>query len=396
MKIVVVIPAYNEAKNIENTVNSLNSVFKKIKGHQLHILITDGNSPDGTADVVRRIMQKDTDVHLINEKKKAGLGAAYIGAMDYAFDSMKADAVVSFDADLSHDPEIIPDFVKNLENGVQYICGTRYRKGGGIPDEWGLHRKFLSYFGNLFVRVLYFKSGLSDFTSGYKCFTREVYKKIRDKVKIHSGYTFAISGNLEPLRAGYKIVEVPYKFKERVYGQSKMPSAYIIGAFKFVVSGRIEDFLKIRFARVFAAGGVGGVFQFLSYGLIFLPLIENANIINLPSVSILPVVDKVFYPRFLVSQLLSIEIGLTLSFLVNNFWSFGDKKLKGLPLARGYVKNHGIVAGAIVIQLITAQFLASLFGINLVLKYLYQTIGILLGLIWNFYFYKKIIWKIKK
>ncbi len=394
MKITVIVPTYNEKENIEKTINALRGVFNQIKNHSMHVLITDANSPDGTADVVRKEIQRHENVHLIVEKEKRGLGAAYKDAMTYAFEKMNSDAIITFDADLSHDQNIIPAMIKKVEEGADYVCGTRYRKGGGMPEEWAPHRKLLSFGGNLFVRILYFGSGLSDFTSGYKLLTKKVYDIIKDKLDRHNGYTFAIAGNLEPLRAHVKVAEIPYKFKDRTAGKSKMGSEYFSNALIFVIKSRIEDFINSRFGKVFFAGGIGATSQLLAYALFLRALIENANIFNLNETLYFNNIP--YHPTFLLSQFLAIEIGLTVSFIVNNTWAFGDNKLEGWTFFRRYLENHLVAAGAIVIQRAIGQVLATLFGVGFILNLMYQVIGIFVGLIWNFYFYKKVIWKVKK
>ena len=105
---------------------------------------------------------------------------------------------------------------------------------------------------------------------------------------------------------------------------------------------------------------------------------------------------QTLYPRFVIAQLLSIEVGIFITFLVNNVWAFGDKKLHGFKFIIGFIKTNLVVVGGIIIQLIVAQVLASFFGIGLIRGYIYQVAGILVGLIWNFYFYKKVVWKISK
>ena len=167
MAAIIVIPTYNEEKSLEALIKK---IFAQMPA-DLSVMVVDDNSPDGTGKKADFLAQYYS-LSVIHRPRKEGIGRAYVEAFKKVLSlPERPEFILQMDADLSHDPEIIPDFVKNLENGVQYICGTRYRKGGGIPDEWGLHRKFLSYFGNLFVRVLYFKSGLSDFTSRYKFFT---------------------------------------------------------------------------------------------------------------------------------------------------------------------------------------------------------------------------------
>ena len=394
MRFFVIIPTYNEKENIERTIQKLLSVFKNIKGHDMNILVTDANSPDGTADEVKKLQDKFKNIHLIVEKAKRGIGAAYTDAMDYVFSKLNADAVITFDADLSHDADKIPLMVEKAQQGGKYIAGTRYKKGGGIPEEWAIHRKILSGAGNLFARILYFNTHLTDFTSGFKLITKEVFDAVKENFqKGLNGYTFILAMSLEPLRAGFKPIEIPYKFKDRTLGKSKMTSEYFFNAFKFILKMRGQDFVNSRFGKVFMAGGTGAVAQFTVYYL-FHDLIEVNNILTLP-VSTHFVGVEVF-PRYLISQFLSIEVGLTVSFLTNNLWAFSDSKLAGLRLFKGYLKNHMVVSGAILIQLFIGQFLATLFGVELViLKYIYQGIGILVGLVWNFYFYKKFIWKVK-
>jgi len=393
MKFVVVIPTYNEKENIKRTINALQSSFKSILGHEMHILVTDANSPDKTADEVRDLIKQDSNIHLIVEKEKRGLGVAYSGAMNYAFDVIKADSVITFDADLSHDAKKIPEFVKAIEDGADFVCGTRYKKGGGIPPEWGIHRKLLSRLGNLYARVLYLESGVTDFTSGYKGFTKKVYQKIRDKISVHGGYTFAISTNIEPIREGFSVSEIPYHFVDRVKGKSKMKSEYFFNAFLFVTKIRILDFFASRFGKVFVAGGVGAVLQLVTYGVVFHPVIEFSNVFNLAFDSFLFGVK--IHPRFLLSQFLAIEVGVASSYLANNYWAFSDKKRSGFKLFTGFFKNNTIIAGAILIQLVIGQSLAFLFGSGILRNYVYQVVGILVGLFWNFHFYKKVIWKSK-
>ncbi len=396
MKIVIIIPTYNEKENIENTINTLQQTFQKIPADkaEMNILVTDGNSPDGTGEIVDELSKKQANVHIMREVAKRGLGAAYKDAMDKAFNELNADAVITFDADLSHDHNVIPTFVEKLSNGSKYVCGTRYKKGGGIPEEWGIHRKLLSAAGNWFVRILYFGSGCTDFTSGYKAISKEVYEKIGDKVGKHSGYTVAIATNLEAVRAGYKIDEVPYHFKDRTMGKSKMGSEYILNGLVFVIQSRIKDLAKSQFGKVVIAGGFGSIAQFLTYGFIFKPLADERNIFNIPVDAEILGFD--LHPNVLFALLLAIEMGVLTSFTVNNVWAFKEHKLGGFLFWKRFVKNQFVVAGGIMIQLGIFQACINLFGRGDVLDYIYQILGIIIGLFWNFYFYKKIIWKTHK
>lgn len=394
MKIVVIIPTYNEKENIENTIRTLQENFQKIPSStDMHILVVDGNSPDGTADVVTMLSKDNPNVHIMREKGKRGLGAAYKDAMDLAFNEMKADAIITFDADLSHDPKVLPQFVEKLNSGSKYVCGSRYMKGGGIPPEWGIHRKIMSFCGNMFVRILYFDSHCTDFTSGYKAITREVYEKIGEKVGRHTGYTVAIASNLETVRAGYEIDEVPYHFVDRQYGKSKIGPEYFMNGLIFVVQSRAKDFMLSQFGKVFVAGGLGSIAQFLSYGLVFRPVVEDINLFKVPYDYFIFGLET--HPNALFALLLAIEMGVLTSFTVNNLWAFREHKLDGLLFIRRYIKNQFVVAGGILIQLGIFQVFVNLFGRGFILDYIYQIVGIIFGLFWNFYFYKKIIWKTK-
>ncbi len=395
MKFFVLIPTYNEAENINRTLGEVLRVFEEIgTKHDMHVLVTDANSKDGTGQLVRDFQSTHPNVHLIVEEAKRGLGAAYTDAMREAFETHQAEAIITFDADLSHDVNLIPKIVEKIASGANFVAGSRYKKGGSVPEEWGVHRKILSYMGNLFVRIIYFEKNATDYTSGFKSITKEVYQKIKVNLgKKFQGYTFIIAFGLEALKSGYKVVEIPYHFKDRTLGKSKMSSEYFYNAFKFVVESRIRDFIATRFGKVFIAGGAGACSQLIMYRF-FHEIVETNNFFNLPFDFYIGGID--IYPRFIVSQLLSIEVGLVVSFFINNMWAFGDQVLKGFKFIRGLVKNHFVVIGGILIQLGIGQLLAAMFGISLLLSYIYQVVGIFVGLFWNFYFYKKFIWKIKQ
>ena len=136
MKIVIVVPTYNEAKNIGRLIEALDEEFGNIPSHELNLLVVEGNSPDGTADVVREKMKKYKFVHLLMEEKKAGLGAAYVYGFKYAMKEMGADVLIEMDADLQHDPKEIKNFIKQIDDGYDYVIGSRFVKGGSIPKEW--------------------------------------------------------------------------------------------------------------------------------------------------------------------------------------------------------------------------------------------------------------------
>lgn len=392
-KIFVVIPTYNESENIVKTISAILKVFDTIKNYNMNILVVDANSPDKTYDLVVDNF-KNKNVFALKEKSKRGIGYAYNYSMDKAFNEYNADAVITFDADLSHDHNKIPIFIKEFDKGANIVVGTRYKEGGGIPDEWGWHRKMLSIIGNKLVSLIFWEYNLSDYTSGFKLLSKKLYSEIKNKIKKQNGYTFSISGSLESLKLGYDIVEVPYHFKERVHGKSKIGIEYIFNGLYYILHSRAVLLLRSRFGKVIIAGGLGGVTQILTYTFIFKYLFEELNILSQPYIYDLG--PGHFYPRLLVAQAFSIECGVFMSFYVNNSWAFAEKRLSGFMFFRRYAKNHLVVAGAIIIQLFIVQTLSYMFGRGAFYDIIYQILGILVGLIWNFYFYKRIIWKVSK
>ena len=182
MKVVVILPTYNEKGNIERLIPVLEEeIFPKIKNHAMHILVADDNSPDGTADEVRKLIKKYANIHLsVGEKK--GLGAAYVRAMTYAIEQMKADVMFEMDADFFHDPHKIPEFLQKIDKEYDLVVGTRYSGGGSIPKNWGLHRKLFSVFGNLIVRTILTRFWIHDWTGGFRALKKEVFLKEKDKI----------------------------------------------------------------------------------------------------------------------------------------------------------------------------------------------------------------------
>ena len=181
MKTLIIIPTYNEAENIERIIEE---IFKLTL--DIDILVVDDNSPDGTSKIVEEITGRDHKVSLIKRKAKMGLGTAYVAGFKYAIQK-KYDYVFEMDADFSHDPKEIPNFLEKIRE-YDLVIGSRYIKGVNIVN-WPLRRLILSYGANIYTRLI---TGLpvKDSTGGYKCFRRKVLESI-DLDKIHSGgYAF--------------------------------------------------------------------------------------------------------------------------------------------------------------------------------------------------------------
>ena len=153
MRISVVIPTYNESGSIASLLDELQNVFTARPHHQWDVVVVDGASTDGTPDIVRKKMAVHKNIYLIEEGEKRGIAAAYMTGIRYVIDTLQADAFMEFDGDGQHDPRDIPNLVAKLDEGYDYVIGSRYVKGGSAP-EWAWRRKLLSRFGSLYTRWL--------------------------------------------------------------------------------------------------------------------------------------------------------------------------------------------------------------------------------------------------
>jgi dolichol-phosphate mannosyltransferase len=212
-QILIIIPTYNESENIHNLIPLVLDQDKRIS-----ILVIDDNSPDGTADVVRRMMKKNNRLNMINRESKLGLGTAYVEGFHYALKN-GYDLIFEMDADFSHDPKEIPRFIEKMDE-YDLVIGSRYIMGVNVVN-WPMSRLLLSWSANLYTRII---TGMpvKDATSGYKCLRRSVLESI-DLDSIHSdGYAFQIEMHYKAWKKKYRLLEIPIVFVDRNVGVSKM------------------------------------------------------------------------------------------------------------------------------------------------------------------------------
>lgn len=224
MKTMVVMPTYNEADNLVQMVAELMPL--EVDG--LEILIIDDNSPDGTGQIAEELTaQYPNKLHVIHRHGKMGLGTAYITGFRYALEE-GGDYIIQMDADFSHSPSYLPLFLDKMRE-CDMVIGSRYIAGGGVDKRWSPWRRFLSWGGNVYARLI---TGLRvhDTTGGFRCFRRQALLDL-DLERIRSeGYAFQIEMAYACQKKGLRLCEMPIYFEDRSMGRSKMSSLIILEA----------------------------------------------------------------------------------------------------------------------------------------------------------------------
>jgi dolichol-phosphate mannosyltransferase len=217
----VILPTYNEVENVTQVIPAVFQQAAKISGsHELHVLVVDDDSPDGTHAAVKELQRKYKNLHVIGGLKR-GLGDAYKRGIKYALKHLSPDVIIQMDADGQHDPEKLPQFIALSNSGISLVIGSRLAPGGETPD-FSLWRKFLSHFGNWLIRSLGGVRKIHDCTSGFRCIRADVVKKC-DLTRLSTrGYSFQSSLLCELVRHNATFIEVPILFKPRMHGNSKL------------------------------------------------------------------------------------------------------------------------------------------------------------------------------
>jgi len=374
MKIFIVPATYNERENIEKFITVLEEeVFPQIKNHEMHILVADDFSPDGTGEVVKGLMKKYKNLG-INEGERKGLGAAYIRTMGYAIENLGADLVVSIDADFQFDPHDLPKFIAKIDEGYDMVVQTRYSGGGSIPENWPIQRKLFSVVANLFVRTVFMRFFVHDWTGGFRAIKRDVFLKVSPEMAPHNGYIFQIAFLHKAVKYGFRIGEVPLHFSDRTLGNSKIAAvSYILDVIKFVLVTRFVEVITGPFGKFLVVGGLGFVINAGLYEIF-------VNSTHLP---------------IAVCNIIAAQFAIFSNYNLNNLWTFRKERSK-TPLsyfgkmAQFFLSSN---IGVVFIQSGTIQLGDMFFGEEL--YRIYFVIGTGFLLIWNFSMYRFVIWKKK-
>jgi len=374
-RVVVVMPAYKEAKNIGPMIAELvGKEFPKITKADMHLLVVndlppDGSADDGTGDIVKKNMKQFDNLHIL-EGKKQGLGWAYIRGFKYAVEKLNADAVMEMDADFQHPPRFVKGMVEAYLGGAGYVIGSRYIKGGSIPKEWAFFRKAISFFGNLFIRIVLLKPKIHDLTTGFRLTrVKGVLEKI-DLENLMEPHLFAHKVDLlyQSIKNAKIVVEVPLEFANRAQEQSKFNPKEMLATFKVAIILGIKDKKKIiRFGIV---GFVGFLVNFF-----FIRVFRSLGL------------TETF------TWLFATEVAIVNNYIFNNIWTFKAEKISGLKAHfGGFLKFNLTSAGALIIQSLLGPLGVRTFGE----RYDYLILAVIVLFIvfpYNYIAANVIIWK---
>jgi dolichol-phosphate mannosyltransferase len=223
IRLAIAVPTYNEAKNIPKLIPQIKKVVLKT-GVPCTLLIIDDNSPDGTGAIADKFAAaektKDFSVKVLHRKGKEGLGKAYVAGLK---ELLKQDFtyIMQMDADFSHNPKYIQNFVDEARKGKDFVAASRYMKGGKIVG-WGLHRRILSFGGNIYTR-LFLGNRITDYTNGLNMFSAELLRKVNTNTLDSSGYGFFIELKYTALHHAKNFAQIPIVLTDRQHGKSKLP-----------------------------------------------------------------------------------------------------------------------------------------------------------------------------
>lgn len=253
MRPLVVIPTYNESENIERMLERIRECLP-----EAGVLVVDDGSPDGTAQLVKKVAAERDGVSILERASKSGLGSAYRAGFAWGLER-GYDAFVEIDADFSHDPAALPSIVGPVSRGYDVSIGSRYVEGGSIPN-WAWHRHLLSRGGNIYASAM-LGLGVADSTAGYRCYSADILRRF-DLERIRAeGYGFQIEMTYRSKQHGARIIEVPISFVDREAGQSKMSSFIVVEALALVTwwaLGRLARALKPGNRTESGRGAPGG------------------------------------------------------------------------------------------------------------------------------------------
>lgn len=377
---VIILPTYNERHNIVKLIDKIMHETEHLERWETHIMVVDSASPDGTGDAIQEIIdakpERYPNLHLIKTKKE-GLGKAYLQGFRTAIDELQPAVLFEMDADHSHDPKHIPPFLQKIEEGADFVIGSRYISGGSIPKDWALHRKMFSVLGNWIIRFGFMKLRITDWTSGFRAMKVWIVQKSLRKLEGYTGYVFQVALLDNAIKAKAVMREVPIRFVDRTEGQSKINST------QYIFQTLLYVFQHSSFIKFCIVGGMGFIVDF-SFAYLFI---------------------QVFHFPKVLSNMMSAEIAIISNFMFNNYWSFAHKRIRRSgSIFLSLLKFNLVSSGSVFIQGSGMWLALNILGDHILhigsLEFhswiVYKVIIILMVIIpYSYFFYNRFVWKEK-
>jgi dolichol-phosphate mannosyltransferase len=375
----IVIPTYNEAGNIGALLEEIQGVAVSASNWQIIIVVVDGNSSDGTINIVESMVAKQPGfVHLVKESGPSGIGSAYCLGFKYAIDKIKADVVIEFDGDFQHPTSCILGLLEEIKNGYDYVVASRSIEEGGETVERGMFRSLLTKFGGFLARVILFFPGqnfreVTDPTTGLKA-TR--VKGFADRLRLNPTslksrrFGYKIQWLYETIQFGARYKEIPLKFENRRAGVSKFSWSVIIDILRVCIAVRTADPHIRRFMR-YAVVGCGGY-------------IINAVLLE--------AVFRLTGVEFL-AWVISAEVAIISNFFFNNVWTFNHRRKIGFYVWLSGLAQFNLASlGAIVIEGVFGPLITMIVGNG------YRQLALVFVVLfivtpYNWFMYNRFIWK---
>lgn len=393
MRLVVNVPTYCEKENIEEVIQKILSESKNLPGIDLHVLVSDSHSPDGTADVVQKIARDNPKVHYLDVKVR-GLGVGIVKGHRYAIDKLKADVLAQMDGDLSHDPATLPTMLALVKKGYDLVNGSRLMRGG--KNLLGWHRRLFTRGSSLFCRASWGTFHLTEYTNSYRMFTRDLFGKIDFSKVPWQARTYIIQPVFlyAAIKAGAKIKEVPIIFQDRRKGYSKAQIiAYTLDVLKFGIIVRIRrSRMFVKFLMVGTASYLvnATVLGLLNRGQIYaLPVLPQPLLSFVPALDAAPKVGFITLDRLLVASVISIELSIIVNFLFHDNWTFRYRSKEGKRRFR-FLKFNFTSFGSPFIQLASILLFARVLHLH---EQIGLAFGVVVGLFVNYFINTFWIWK---
>ncbi len=397
---VVVIPTYNEADSIEMMIDTLcGEIFPKVDNWKCLLLIVDDTSPDGTYKIVQKKQKQYKNLHLLLNKQKIGIGGAYVKGFRYAMKMLGADVIIEFDGDFQHPPKTIPQMLKEIDKGADYVLGSRNIQGGSVPNSWGFKRRFFSQIGGGLVArtILFFPTKaffqITDPTTGLKASRVEGFVNKMDMDHLYSKqFGYKLEFLYKMVKLGAKVKEIPLQFGLRETGESKITSQTAKDIFRSVILLRWNDPTTKKILKFGTVGFIGYIVNALA-----LEFFRRNGVTSLLATKFGHINSLLANPSSWAGALAA-EVAIISNFLWNNFWTFAeDKFVNPLKMLLKFLQFNLTSLGAVLIQFLVIGLATLLLGDTTLVRQAFLVIAIgFFVMPYNWLMYTLVIWRKKK